>query len=128
MKGLIILHINIRSLLPKLPLFTHDYLDERLDIILVSESWLKNGLDDSLFTVPGYHFIRIDRPSLKRGGGLCIYLKDNIVYEELQPSDDENGGENLEFLCLKLHIGGHKKLIILLMYRPPNGDPNGKRR
>lgn len=76
MKGLIMLHINIRSLLPKMSLFTHNLLDEKLDIVLVSESWLKKGLDDNLFIVPGYHFIRKDRPTLKRGGGLCIYLKD----------------------------------------------------
>lgn len=67
MKGLITLYINIRSLLPKLLLFTHDFLDDKLDIILVSESWLKRGLDDNLFTVPGYHFIRKDRTTLKRG-------------------------------------------------------------
>lgn len=122
-KGLVVLHINIRSLLPKLSLFIHDFLDGKLDIVLVSESWLKKGLNDNLFIVPGYHFIRKDRPTVKRGGGLCIYLKDNIIYEELHPCDNGYDDKDLESLCLKLHIGGHKKLILLLVYRPPKGNP-----
>lgn len=120
MKGLITLHINIRSLLPKLALFTHEYLDEKLDIVMVSESWLKSGLDDNLFMVDGYHFIRKDRPTTKRGG-LCVYLRDTIIYEEIDPF---NNTDYKDLERLKLQVGGHKKQIFLLLYRPPDGNPH----
>lgn len=80
MSGLKFLHINIRSLLHKLPLVTHDYLDDKFDVVLISESWLQRGIPDNIVMVPEYNFVRKDRSTQKRGGGLCIYLKQNIIY------------------------------------------------
>lgn len=118
MHGLKLIHVNIRSLLPKLPLVK----DSFLDIILLSESWLKQGIPDNILSVSGYNIVRKDRQTSKRGGGLCVYLNHNIVYEELRPINNGDG-KNLEWLCLRLSIGGNKKQIILLLYRPPNGNP-----
>lgn len=120
-KGLKIIHVNIRSLLPKFTLFKYDFLDDKFDIVMVSETWLKQGIPNNLICVYGYNNVRKDRRLEKRGGGLCIYLRDGIVYDELFPLP--NGvDKDLEWLCLKANIGGNKKQILLLLYRPPSGS------
>lgn len=41
---------------------------------------------------------------------------------ELNPINNGDG-KDLVWLCLKVHIGGNKKQIILSLYRPPSGRP-----
>lgn len=120
-KGMTIVHLNIRSLLPKFVLFNEDFLDGKLDIIMVSETWMQKGLPNNLICASGYNIIRKDRQTNKRGGGLCIYLKSSIVYEELQPIPC-NSDKDLEWLSLRATVGGNKKQILLLVYRPPSGN------
>lgn len=60
-KGLKIVHVNTRSLLPKFPLFKDDFLDDKLDIIMVSETWVQQGLPNNLIWVHGYNNVRKDR-------------------------------------------------------------------
>lgn len=48
-------------------------------------------------------------------------LRDSIVYDELFPLPNSSD-KVLEWLCLKTNIGGNKKQILLLLYRPPNGS------
>lgn len=121
-KGLKVIHINIRSLLP-IRIFQYEFLDEKLDIVLLSETWLRPSLPNNLILSPGYNLARKDRRLDKRGGGLCVFLRNNIIYEELSlPNNCPEA--DLEWLCLKTSIGGNKKQIILLLYRPPSGNPS----
>lgn len=47
-KGLKLCHVNIRSLLPKFDEFRNTFLDNGLDVVGVSETWLHNLVIDSL--------------------------------------------------------------------------------
>lgn len=88
-KGVIFIHLNIRSMLGKFDLFCHDFLDGSFDVVGLSETWMKPSLPNSLIMYPGYNLIRKDRnvdSSLskpKHGGGLCLYLKAGISFEIL---------------------------------------------
>lgn len=121
-KGVKIVHLNIRSILPKFTLLKESFLDDSFDVVMLSETWMQQSIPSNLIGVSDYNLVRKDRQINKRGGGLCIYLRDNIVYEQLLPLL-EGCDKDLEWLCLKISLGGHKKQIMLLLYRPPNGNP-----
>lgn len=119
-------HINIRSLLRKYDLFEYGFLDGEFDLIGVTESWLTACMPNNVVTCKGYNLIRKDRNTLqntngsgrvKRGGGLCLYLKDNFEYEELFPLNRECA---FEWLCVKLSRGNLKQQTLTLIYRPPS--------
>ena len=79
-KGLKIGHLNVRSL--------HGMIDEihflifkiNLDILCLTETWLHDMIDDSVVKNDGYHLIRRDRNYNTRGGGVCIYVRNTIVF------------------------------------------------
>lgn len=73
-KGLKICHNNIRSLLPKFNEFENTYLDGKIDVVGISESWLHKYIDDNLVSNKCYDLIRNDR-ECKKGGGTCFYVK-----------------------------------------------------
>lgn len=120
-KGFCAFHLNIRSLLPKLEEFKHYFLDGSIEVIGISETWLHSKIETALVQVEGYQMIRQDRNHLtgKRGGGLCLYVKDSLTVENL---DLNVNNHNLELLGIKIVQPNQKDLIILLVYRPPTGE------
>ena len=70
-KGLGIVHINARSLLPKMDILRFWVSNADPDIIVVSESWLNSNVSDSDVNVFGYSVFRADR--VRRGGGVAIF-------------------------------------------------------
>lgn len=55
------------------------------DMMGLSETWLHEYVDNNLISNTEYHQLRCDRKG-KRGGGLCLYVKESIKY------DSKNGG------------------------------------
>jgi len=75
-KALGFLHIYSRSLLSKidqLKLWTHS---SNPDILVVTESWLKKSVPDSVVDIIGYNVIRQDRSY--KGGGVAIFVKEHL--------------------------------------------------
>ena len=71
------LHLNIQSLVPKLDLITAEYAD--FDILSFSESWLNRSHTDESLKLSNYQTpFRNDRGPSKSGGGVILYVKDNI--------------------------------------------------
>ena len=62
------------------------------------------------------------KSELKKGGGVCIYVRDSISYTIIH---DFNGliDNNLEFILLKLKPTMQKSINLLGIYRPPDGSP-----
>jgi len=88
--------------------------DTKLDIICLSETWLKKVIRNNVFKIflMEYQIVRKDR-NLKRGGGLLILIKKNIKFEIL---DIDNCGI-IEVLFVKLV---NKNITVGCCYRPPN--------
>jgi hypothetical protein len=59
-----------------------------IDIFGISETWLKEKDSDNYRTIKGYNCIRNDRKG-KRGGGICLYIRDTIRYNLLSLSSPE---------------------------------------
>jgi len=116
-KGLLINHLNIRSLLPKLDEIKHTVFSQNIDILCLNETFLDNTITDHEMGINGYTSLRKDRT--RHGGGVAMYIKDTINFK---CRDDIPSNFSLE--CLWIEISGKDSESILLcsIYRPPSAD------
>lgn len=113
-KFLNICHVNIRSLSRSKLLAIEASLSVVYDVITISETHLHQGVKNDLFVLKGYHdIIRRDRG--ENGGGIAIFIKENISFKILYKLEKPN----LEAMWISLNtIEG--KVIICCCYRPPD--------
>ncbi len=95
---------NIRFIL-----FHYNY-----DIVFVTETWLKPGMPEELFSVVGYNFYHIDRKD-KRAGGVGIYIKSDFMVNLL----DFKNTTSIEQLWLSIKIK-NQSLAVGVVYKPPD--------
>ena len=62
--------------------FLHDICEESTSFIGLCETFLNSNVLDAEVSLPGYNVSRCDRRD-RIGGGVCLYIKDNIGFEEL---------------------------------------------
>ena len=85
------------------------------DIITVSETWLKEKEGNDQLTLRGYHEpIRRDRPGDQLGGGVAIYVKENLGVNHEKNMDIQG----LEAVWATINTG-RQKILVSAMYRPP---------
>lgn len=87
-----------------------------LDILVLSETWLKNSISDSDVALMGYNLYRVDRTG--RGGGVSIYVKTGFSVTILKAVTIPR---NFEFLALKVQLGPNS-VIVVGVYRPPSAE------
>ena len=95
------------------------------NIINVCETWLHDNIDDNEISVNGYGVVRSDRGhnqdgSIRRGGGVCTYIKQGINFEEQHELYCSNA--DIEMMVIKLMLPFTRDIYILNVYRPPSGD------
>ena len=87
---------------------------ERPDVVVFCESWLNESIADDLIHVPGYQRpFRCDR-KLRRGGGVCLFVKDHFPVRYLTGLPPPPPCIESVWLFLST-----LKLIILALYVPP---------
>ena len=91
-------------------LITHEIFVLQPDILNISESWLHSNVDNDELTIDGYNLVRQDRGNhnygtIKRGGGLCIYIKQDI-----------------EMIGIKVMSPFTRDIYVFNTYRPPAGN------
>lgn len=74
--GLQIIHMNVKSLLPKVDLIKLWITSTDADILVLSETWLNKSVLDKDIYISRYNIFCWDRP--KRGGGIAIYVKNRF--------------------------------------------------
>lgn len=85
-----VLRLNCRRLLPKWDEINQTLLNSDIDVLVLSETWLHSSINDSLIYNEKYRLLRLDRmvtlPSgiIKKGGGLCMFVRNNITIEQTQ--------------------------------------------
>ena len=60
-KQINILHLNVRSLLPKIDEIRYILLNCKVHVFAVNEAWLENSVTDEEIFVDGYSIFRNDR-------------------------------------------------------------------
>ena len=61
-----------------LSMFQELVYSENFDIITVTETWLNNAISNKEILPIGYHIVRRDRRSEKRGGGVLMALRKGL--------------------------------------------------
>ena len=127
-KGFKLVHWNVRSLVKKIDQLRTLIVDSPIDVLTISESWLKSHLHSNIISVSGFEVFRQDRgvkpKSKKRGGGLLTYVnkKHSSHCEPLLDLSISN--EDIEVQWILIHRLNCKNVIICNVYRPPNGNLN----
>ena len=83
-KGFKLVHLNIRSLYDTIDQLRATLYNSSVNVITLSETWLRKGVSDSMIKIEGYRTFRLDRTNrlrAKRGGGLLVYIKENLAAE-----------------------------------------------
>ena len=94
-KGLHFIHLNTRSLPPKVDELRLIASSSKAAIIGITETWLDDSVSDTEINIPGYLLYRQDRK--RSGGGVCIYVRSDIHYS---PRTDL--GESMESIWVEL--------------------------
>ena len=127
-KGFKIIFWNTRSVLKKIDSITdkvHSYLP---NIVAITESWLKQNIPNSIIDIAGYNVYRQDRKfenregRTKRGGGLLLYMRNDLLYDNLGGDLFNINNQDVEITTIKINRPHTRKLYLILVYRPPNGN------
>lgn len=109
------LYLNARSLVRKMDELQTLSID--MDLIAVTETWLKPDIQDSeLLPNLGFTIHRRVRKH-KSGGGVMLAVKNSL--HSLRRQDLEC---NSETLVCELRPVCRRKLAIIVFYRPPDSD------
>ena len=114
-KGFKIAHLNIQSLRYKVDNVRVLLVENNIDILCISESWLESSIGNNEINIDGYNICRLDRIHMHHGG-ILYYIKDGIVFKEtpdLQCID-------VEALWIELNLPFSKPILLGTVYRPPD--------
>ena len=94
--------------------------DENIDVIGISETWLVEDISDSEISFNGYSIFRCDRKDLikKRGGGVLIWVKNELNPSQVQDLCDLNFQESI-WCSIKCT---NKNITIGVVYRAPDSS------
>jgi len=111
-------YANARSLINKIDNLELYAVEEKPDIIGITETWALETIGDGELSLEGYTMFRKDRiiGEKLRGGGVLLYVKNYINVLLRDDITDVNFPENI--FC-DIEIGGEKTLVGVC-YRPPN--------
>ena len=102
--------------------YSHDYREASL--LCFTETWLKPSKLDSLYEVPGFTLVRLDRGGGGGYGGVCAYINDRWCRAftiKTRICDDPNVeilGMTLRPFYLPREFGC---ILLFVVYVPPNG-------
>ena len=123
-ENLSLIHLNIRSIQANFESFKQ-LLEESnfaFNVICLSETWSSDKAfsENSNYQIPNYNSIHLERKICKKGGGVLIYIRNNLLYKirnDLSVSDCDS-----EVLSVEIINKNKKNFIISNCYRPPNGN------
>ena len=106
--------INARSLRNKLLDFQAVVYTRKIDIVIVSETWLDNTVPDYEILPNGYTIFRKDRIG-RRGGGVLLAFKSQIMAWRRYDSE-----ANCELVWCEFLSSLGQEILFGVYYRPPN--------
>lgn len=114
------MYANARSLVNKREELELSVEQNSYDIIGFTETWLNEYINDAEIELQGYKIFRKDRKSdiKTRGGGVMLYIKDNINVVLREDICDDRFPEAL--FC-SIESSGEKTLLGIC-YRPPDSS------
>ncbi|KAK9718379.1 Endonuclease-reverse transcriptase [Popillia japonica] len=112
-------HINARSILKNFNSLKDCVVVNDFDVVTVTETWLNDAVADDLVHINDYIVVREDRGGDRRGGGVCVFLKNQIAFKKLEIITDAS----CEQLWLSIKIN-KISIAVGVVYRPPYTNCN----
>ncbi|XP_070556651.1 uncharacterized protein [Ptychodera flava] len=113
---------NARSMTGKIGVIASTLIEDNLDILVITETWLKSQTDpviaDFHSAVSGYNVHHQSRSS-RRGGGVAVIARSNLRVTE-KHSGSFNSFESLDIKLQSLS----QTVRIITIYRPPESKKN----
>lgn len=117
----IIVHLNICSMRKNWDELKDIVINESdIDVMIITEINIKEH-ENIVYSLKGYKMIVYNRENKTRGGGIGIYIKENIEINNTIMGNSTGG--MYEYIQISLELD-HKKTTIIAIYRPPDGDVN----
>uniref|UniRef100_A0A1A9W984 Uncharacterized protein n=1 Tax=Glossina brevipalpis TaxID=37001 RepID=A0A1A9W984_9MUSC len=82
------------------------------DVICITETWFRPHVDDGYCQIVGYNVVRHDRTLGVRGGGIALYIKDDLYYKVVSKSGDDSIVEYLGVV-----VGGDTAKCLIAVFR-----------
>ena len=114
-KNVYMLNANIRSL------YSKSESDMNFNIIGLVETWLKDRPHE-YFEIDGYSLELTNRQNKRGGGGVCLYVDENINYKARNDLNEIKHPEYTESLFIEIEQSKSKNIIVGVIYRPPDQD------
>ena len=131
-KGLHIAHLNVRSLMGgrKFDMVKEQIDKSGIDIFSLSETWLHEGIPNNIIDCQNYNIVRLDRGwnvidhnnRPKKGGGAACYIRNDIKYSDSKFNKLNKSCKVLEMLWVKIELNQVRPIVVVTVYRPPQGD------
>ena len=118
--GINMVHLNVGSMLGagKLEMLRKQIETGVVDVFCASETWLNEGVPDGLVLFNGFKLARLDRAwadDANKG-------KPNLIFNEFRYSFLNHSSKDLEMQWISLEIQSMKRVVVINVYRPPQGD------
>lgn len=111
--GLHFVHVNARSLKPKIDDIRQIARKSNVAFIWISETWLDDTVPDADVFIDKYCIQRKDR--YRHGGGVCIYIGQDLAFN--QQSELDHG--QLEATWVELLLPKTKPILCGVVHRLP---------
>jgi len=115
-----ILYTNAQSVRNKMDELRATAIELNPCMIGITESWTNNQTEQCLLIIPGYAPpIRQDRVDTSdgRGGGVLLYLREDLSYVEIHPSTQFTNS-----VWISLSVRNNHHVTVGVVYRSPNSD------
>lgn len=114
LRGLKFIHQNIQSLgdkMDQLRLLLQEH-HSGIQIITLSETWIKADMIDSEYEIPGYRLFRKDREG--NHGGVAVFVHDELVATRR----DDLELDTVEGMWLEIAVPKSRSFLVGNFYRP----------
>jgi retron-type reverse transcriptase len=88
-----------------------------VDVLCVTETWLRPSMDSNFIQIEGYNVFRKDRE--RKGGGACIYVKNEY---ETRKMNSFGEGDEVDDVWITVQVRKTKSFIVGAIYRPPKAN------
>lgn len=109
---------NARSLLPKLDELSALLGTNVVDFVAITVTWLNGDFEDHLLSICGYNILWRDWVH-SRGGGVCVYLAQDIPCRHLLDLENPNFECLWVWLCPNRLPRPLSGIAVCVVYHPP---------
>lgn len=87
----------------------------------IVESWLTANLPSKLVNIDGYTIARLDRECGKKGGGVLLYIREDLEWDLLDDTFNVSN-KDIEVLNVVIKRKFSHPVCVSVVYIPPNGN------